>query len=301
MIDESNSTHKLQPRPDNLLRLLAIAALVCGLGALVWAAVLQHHIGNAEASLVTAQQVNAALQQRLAGSEARSRATSEMLAQRLGTTQAQLDAKTQIILAKQQADAARLANSQQAAEKRIDADVSSVRTDVGSVKTDVGGVKTDVASTKADLADTKTQLQRTMGDAGVMSGLIARNHDELEQLKHRGDRTYIEFNLQKNAPPTLLSTIKLQLKKVDVKKGRYTLTVNADDRLIEKKDKTADEPVQFYSGKTPALFEIVVNNVAKNTVSGYLSVPKGFCRPYRAVILKRSEGSRGCLLTDPWA
>jgi hypothetical protein len=272
MIEESKGTETLQPRSNNLLLGLAIAGLLCGLGGLVWAAILQTQMSTAEAKL---QQANTALQQRLAGSDARARATSEMFAQRLGTTQAQLDAKTQLILSKQQADSARLATSQQAAEKRIDADVSSVRTDVGSVKTDVGGVKTDVASTKADLADTKTQLQRTMGDAGVMSGLIARNHDDLEQLRHRGDRTYLEFNLQKNAPPTLLSSIKLQLKKVDVKKGRYTLTVNADDRLIEKKDKTADEPVQFYSGKTPALFEIVVNVVAKNTVSGYLSVPKG--------------------------
>ena len=275
MNEETAITEVSKRYSNNLLPVLAVAALVCAIGALIWAAVLQKHMTDAEAKLATAQQANTAMQQRLSGSEARARAASEMLAQRLGTTQAQLDAKTQLILMKQQADAARLANSQQAAEKRLDADVSSVRTDVGSVKTDVGGVKTDVASTKADLADTKSQLQRTMGDAGVMSGLIARNHDELEDLKHRGDRTYYEFNLQKNAQPTLLSSVKLQLKKVDVKKGRYTLSLNADDKVVEKKDKTLLEPVQFYSGKTPALFEIVVNNVGKNMVSGYLSVPKG--------------------------
>ncbi len=275
MIEETTDTEVPKRYSNNLLLVLAGAALVCAIGGLIWAAVLQKHMTDAEAKLATAQQANAAMQQRLSGSEARARAASEMLAQRLGTTQAQLDAKTQLILAKQQADAARLANSQQAAEKRLDADVSSVRTDVGSVRTDVGGVKTDVATTKADLADTKSQLQRTIGDAGVMSGLIARNHDELEDLKHRGDRTYYEFNLQKNAQPTLLSSVKLQLKKVDAKKGRYTLSLNADDKIVEKKDKTLLEPVQFYSGKTPALFEIVVNSVGKNTVSGYLSVPKG--------------------------
>lgn len=272
MIEDTNGNERPARYSHNLLLSLAIAGLACGLGALIWAFILQSHMNENEAK---AQQATTALQQRLAGSEARSRAASEMFAQRLGTTQAQLDAKTQAILAKQQSDAARLANSQQAAEKRLDADVSSVRTDVGSVKTDVGGVKTDVASTKADLADTKSQLQRTIGDAGVMSGLIARNHDELEDLKHRGDRTYYEFNLQKNAPPTLLSSVKLQLKKVDAKKGKFTLSLNADDKVVEKKDKTLLEPIQFYSGKTPALFEIVVNSVAKNTVSGYLSVPKG--------------------------
>ena len=119
------------------------------------------------------------------------------------------------------------------------------------MKTDVGGVKTDVATTKSDLENTKSQLQRVVGDAGVMSGLIATNHSELEELKHKGDRNYFEFTLQKGAQPTLLSTIKLQLKKVDNKHGKYTLNVSADDRNIEKKDKNLDEPVQFYTGKTP--------------------------------------------------
>jgi hypothetical protein len=136
-------------------------------------------------------------------------------------------------------------------------------------------VKTDVATTRTDLETAKAQLQRVVGDAGVMSGLIATNHDQLEMLKHRGDRNYFEFALQKGAQPTLLGTIKLQLKKVDEKHSKYTLAVSSDDKNIEKKDKSLDEPVQFYSGKDPALFEIVVNNIEKNKVSGYLSTPKG--------------------------
>ena len=160
-------------------------------------------------------------------------------------------------------------------------------TDVASVKTDVGGVKTDVATTKSDLEATKTQLNRVMGDAGVMSGLIATNHDELEVLKHKGDRNYLEFTLQKGAKPTLLSTVKLQLKKADEKHSKYTLVVSSDDRNIEKKDKGLDEPVQFYNGKDPVLYELVVNVIEKNKVSGYLSTPK-----------KRREGRRGAVTTD---
>ena len=152
--------------------------------------------------------------------------------------------------------------------------IGAVSTDVASVKTDVGGVKTDVATTKSDLEATKTQLTRVMGDAGVMSGLIATNHDELEVLKHKGDRNYLEFTLQKGAKPTLLSTVKLQLKKADEKHSKYTLVVSSDDRNIEKKDKGLDEPVQFYNGKDPVLYELVVNVIEKNKVSGYLSTPK---------------------------
>jgi hypothetical protein len=154
-----------------------------------------------------------------------------------------------------------------------------VQSDVSAVKTDVGGAKASIAATQSDLADTKAQMQRVIGDEGKMSGLIATNHDELEVLKHKGDRNYFEFTLQKGAKPTLLSTVKLQAKKVDEKKGKYTLIVSSDDRNIEKKDKTLDEPVQFYSGKDPQLFEIVVNNISKNTISGYLSAPKNAPQP----------------------
>ena len=113
-----------------------------------------------------------------------------------------------------------------------------------------------------------------MGDAGVMSGEIATNHQELEMLKHKGDRNYAEFTLNKGAKPLLLANVTLQLKKLDTKRSKFTLDVSSDDRLIEKKDKSLDEPVQFYTGKSPVLYELVVNNVGKNTVTGYLSTPK---------------------------
>jgi hypothetical protein len=118
-----------------------------------------------------------------------------------------------------------------------------------------------------------------MGDAGVMSGLIATNHSELEELKHKGDRNYYEFTLDKGSPAKNVGTIKLELRKLDVKRSKFTLTVGSDDRNIEKKDRTIDEPIQFYSGKTPALFEIVVNNIGKKTVTGYLSTPKSAPEP----------------------
>jgi len=143
------------------------------------------------------------------------------------------------------------------------------------VKTDVGGAKASIAETQTDLAETKAQLQRTIGDEGKMSGLIATNHEELEMLKHKGDRNYFEFTLKRGDKPTLLSTVKLQAKKVDDKRSKYTMVVSADDRNIEKKDKSLDEPVQFYTGKDPVLYEIVVNNISKNQISGYLSTPKG--------------------------
>ena len=259
------------------LGVVAVAVLA-SLGALGWCYGLQNHLSATEQKLVAADQKNADLAAKLDATNARLRATSETLGQSVGMTQKQIDLRTQSILTAQKAASAqaeRLEQEQAATAKQVGA----VSTDVASVKTDVGGVKTDVATTKSELETTKAQMQRMMGDEGKMSGLIATNHDELEILKHKGDRNYIEFTLQKGAKPTLLSTIKLQLKKVDEKHGKYTMNVSADDRNIEKKDKNLDEPVQFYTGKDPVLYEMVVNVVEKNKVSGYLSTPKGTAQP----------------------
>jgi chromosome segregation ATPase len=250
-------------------------ALLAAIGGLAWCYTLQKHLGVTEQRLVAADARSEDLQAKLNATNARLRATSETLGQSVGMTQRQIELRTQSILVTQKAESARLEKQQAATDRQIGA----VSNDVASVKTDVGGVKTDVAATKTDLETTKTQLNRVVGDAGVMSGLIATNHTELEQLKHRGDRNYYEFTLQKGEKPLLLSTIKLQVKKVDVKRSRYTLQVSADDRNIEKKDKNLDEPVQFYTGKDPVLYELVVNSIDKNHVSGYLSTPKNGQRP----------------------
>lgn len=250
---------------------IVVVALLAALGALVWCYGLSNHLSSAEAQLKAANQKNADLAQQLDETNARLRATSETLGQSVGMTQKQMEARAESILASQRAATSKLEAQQVATSKQVGA----VTNDVASVKTDVGGVKTDVANTKSDLAATKTQLSRVVGDAGVMSGLIATNKAELEMLKARGDRNYYEFTLQKGAKPTLISSIKLQLKKTNVKHSRYTMMVSADDRNIEKKDKNLDEPVQFYTGKTPVLYEIVVNDIQKKSISGYLSTPKG--------------------------
>jgi hypothetical protein len=139
--------------------------------------------------------------------------------------------------------------------------------------TKLGG---DVTGVKNDLEDTKSKLERATGDMGVMSGLIARNHDDLEELRRKGDRNYYEFTLQKSKTPQRVGPVQISLNKADQKRSKYTVTVLADDKSIEKKDKTAGEPVQFYVKGTAryAPYELVVFDVGKNQVTGYLSTPK---------------------------
>jgi chromosome segregation ATPase len=202
-------------------------------------------------------------------------AEGETLAQQAGMTKKELAQRTAQLQAEQRAAAARIEQEQKA-------QISAVSGDIAGVKTDVGGVKTDVASTKADLEATKAKLQSAVGDLGVQSGLIATTRGDLEALKHKGDRNYYEFTLLRGAKPQPVSTVSLQLRKTDSKKGKFTLNVTSDDKTIEKKDRNVAEPIQFYSGRDHMLFELVIWTVDKNKATGYLSTPKGAPVPVTA-------------------
>jgi cell division protein FtsB len=144
----------------------------------------------------------------------------------------------------------------------------------GQVSTNITKNTTDLAATKADLEATKNKLQSTIGDLGVQSGLIARNHDEVEELKRIGQRDIFEFTMGKTKKPQRLGPILVQFRKFDAKHYRYTMDVVVDDKKVEKKDKTIGEPVQFYVQGARAPYEIVVFNLTKKEAKGYLSTPK---------------------------
>lgn len=283
-MNERSGDVVVERRVPNWLAAVSLVALLAALGALLWALTLQNHLATAERNLMAATQQNGALAEKIDDTNERLRAQGEALGQSVGLTQKQLEERSQELVTSQKS-AQRLATQANAATSRLSketkantAQIGAVQNDVSSVKTDVGGVKQDVASTQADLSATKGQLTRVVGDQGVMSGLIATNHEELQELRRRGERNYYEFTLDKNIPK-VVGTTKLTLKKSDVNRSKYNLFILADDKNIEKKDKNLDEPVQFYSGKSPALFEIVINNMKKDQVTGYLSTPKSVPGP----------------------
>jgi hypothetical protein len=143
-----------------------------------------------------------------------------------------------------------------------------------SINGDVTTVKGDVASTQSDVQANNTELKRVNGDMGVMSGLIATNGKELAALRELGERTYVEFHLKRSAGMQKIADLQLALAKVDPKRNRFTLDVLADDKRIEKRDKTVNEPVQLYMAGYHQPVEIVVNEVNKDEVTGYVAVPK---------------------------
>ena len=147
---------------------------------------------------------------------------------------------------------------------------------IANVSNDVTTVKTEVATTRNELQQTIADLRRVTGDMGVMSGLIATNSTELKALRELGDRNYYEFRIAKNTKvPTKVGDVMMALKKTDLKRSRYTMQLVADDKTIEKKDKTINEPVQFYvATKARSPYEVVVNEVTKDAIVGYLSTPK---------------------------
>lgn len=163
---------------------------------------------------------------------------------------------------------------------RVNSDLSTVRQSaesanakIADVGTDVSGVKTDLASTKTNLQQTIADLKSVRGDLSSTSSLVATNDKELNELIRRGERNIVKFNISKKTKGfQKVGDISLALKNADQKKNKFTLEVNADDKLTEKKDRNINEPLQFYVSNS--LYELVVNTVGKDTVSGYLSTPK---------------------------
>jgi hypothetical protein len=153
-------------------------------------------------------------------------------------------------------------------------EASSANTKIAAVSTEVGSVKTEVANTKTELDKTIADLKRTRGDLGEQSGLIATNYKEFLALKALGDRNYFEFTLPKEKTARRVGDIMLQLKKADAKKNRFTVDLTFDDKKMEKKDKTLNEPLQFYTSKARQPYELVINSIGKDTISGYLATPK---------------------------
>lgn len=203
-------------------------------------------------------------------SSSQSRVSINALAQKVGVTRQEL-AKRADTLQRQEKE---MASRVEAGEEQTKQQFGAVSGEVNGVKTDVGKVKDDVTATQSDLAATKEKLEHAVGDLSKQSELIATTHDELEVLKHKGDRNYFEFSLTKGKAPTHVATVELQLKSVDSKKNKFTLYVMADDKKIEKKDRTINEPLQFYTGRDHNLYEVVVNTIDKKTIAGYLATPK---------------------------
>jgi hypothetical protein len=248
-----------------LLAAIAIAVLAA-IGSLIWCFTLNTRLTNAQAELADAKQQDTQLAANLRETDARLKVATDELGKSVGLTQKELEERAQAIITKEQ--------DLETAEKQTAAQVNNVSSEVSTVQTDVGGVKTDLSKTQGDLATTITELQSVKGDLSSTNSVIARNHDELVLLEHKGDRNFYEFSLDKGQKKPV-GTVSLELKRTDAKHNKFTLDIYADDKVYEKKDRNVNEPLQFYSGKDQSLYEIVVNNInSRNEIAGYLSTPK---------------------------
>jgi hypothetical protein len=137
---------------------------------------------------------------------------------------------------------------------------------------DVSKLGGDVTGVKTDLDATKNSIQMARSEMGT---LIARNHDEIDQLRRMGQRDYFEFTVTRKAGAQKVGVVQVELKDTNLKKNQFTINVLADDKNFEKKNRSVNEPIFFYTGGNRQPLELVINKVSKSTASGYLSVPKG--------------------------
>jgi len=165
-------------------------------------------------------------------------------------------------------------NATHAVDQKVDNLATSMKAELAGKASsdDMNRLNGDVTGVKTDLDATKNSIQMARSEMGT---LIARNHDEIDQLRRMGQREYFEFTVQRKSGATKVGTIQIQLKDTNPKKNQYTITVLADDNSFEKKNRSVNEPIFFYTGGSRSALELVVNKVTKSTAAGYLSIPKG--------------------------
>ena len=193
----------------------------------------------------------------------------ELSAAKRQATAAALAAKTEAVKHADQL-AEQIGQERQSQHKEVVGELAKI----GDVSNDIVNIKSEVASTRQELQETVSELKRVTGDLGVQSGYIATNAKELQALRMLNERNYFEFHIERTGKPQKVGDVSMILRKTDPKRNKYTLDVLAGDKKTEKKEKSINEPVQFYISKARHPFEIVVNEVQKDYIIGYLSVPK---------------------------
>jgi len=246
------------------LALAVLAVLsVLGLGV-AWSAV--NHAKSVEQSTQAAlKQQNDAISERVGKAEDENQQLQsdlKVVTDKLNVTQADL------IAARKQSKAAAVSYS-----KKLNELGTNVNTQLATKASsdDVSKLGGDVTGVKTDLDATKNSIQMARSEMGT---LIARNHDEIDQLRRMGQRDYYEFTVTRKAGAQKVGTIQVELKGTDIKRNQFTINVLADDKSFEKKNRSVNEPIFFYTAGTRQAVELVINKVSKTTATGYLSVPK---------------------------
>jgi len=239
----------------------ALSLLGLGVG---WSAI--NHANSVEQSTQAAlKQQNDALGQRVAKAED----TNQQLQSDLKVVTDKLKVtQSELISARKQNKAAVVSYT-----KKLDELGTNVNAQLATKASsdDMSKLGGDVTGVKTDLEGTKNSIQMARSEMGT---LIARNHDEIDQLRRMGQRDYYEFTVTRKAGAQKVGAIQLELKDTNIKKNQYTINVLADDKNFEKKNRSVNEPIFFYTGGTRQAVELVINKVSKTTATGYLSVPK---------------------------
>ena len=242
-----------------ILGAVSVASLGVGWSAL-------SHISNIEQNTAaTVKQANDTLSQRLAKQDELNQQLQsdlKVVTDKLNLTQ------TELLSARKQSRATTVA-----VDKKLSGLASSVNSQLASKAStdDVNKLNGDVTGVRSDLDDTKNNLQMARSEMGT---LIARNHDEIDQLRRMGQRDYYEFTVTRKAGAQRVGGIQVELKDTNTKKNQFSINVLADDQSFEKKNRSVNEPIFFYANGSREKLELVVNKVTKTTATGYLSSPK---------------------------
>src|SRR5476651_2679177 len=244
---------------------VAIIAVLSVIGLAVGWSALSHANSLEQSTVASVKQTSDTLGQRLTRAEEQNQQLQsdlKVVTDKLNVTQSDL------IAARKQTK-----NATVAYEKKLSGLQSSVQSELAAKASadDVNKLNGDVTGVKGDLDATKNSIQMARSEMGT---LIARNHDEIDQLRRMGEREYVEFTISGKNKPQKVGNVTVELKGVNEKRNQYSVAMTVEDKRFEKKNRALNEPILFYTSGSHQAEEVVINKVGKDKITGYVSIPK---------------------------
>ena len=199
--------------------------------------------------------------------------------QRVGVTQ------TEIKRARERAEEIRQEQQQKVEilNQQLITKAESVEVESLGVKTDtrfdqvdeqISDVQEDVAASREELEETWQELSSIGLLLTEQGKLIATTGDALEELRQRGERDYLPFDARRRQKISVADIV-IELRKADYKKHRADLRLFYDDKRVDRKEVYTNTPLTFYVGPDRVPYELVINQVIKDQITGYISAPLG--------------------------
>jgi chromosome segregation ATPase len=158
-------------------------------------------------------------------------------------------------------------NQREAAER-----VAQLQNEVMDLKRQIASAKEESSATGERIKQLQEQQQASTNELSGLNQRMMSNQTAITDLSTRVERKRVDFDVIKNKPAEILSGVHLTLKRADPSRQEMdgTLQLGANSPDLSIRGQGIQKPILFHMPGDGTPIELVVTQVAKNRVVGYV-------------------------------